>query len=569
MPKPVPEPQPRTQPSPTPKTATFQLVEMPPESTGVDFLHVSGNSAEKPFPAANGSGVGALDYDRDGLVDIYFATGTHFPLDPARREPANKIYRNRGDWKLNDVTAGAGMGHAGYSSGIAVGDYDCDGFPDVYVTCFGDDVLYRNMGDGTCENVPVIPGGNFSTSAAFLDYDADGLLDLYVGNYGKWSWEENKFCGDKARNVRIFCSPKSLEPESDRLLRNLGDGSFQDATADAGVDVVNGRAQGVLSTDIDGDGRVDLYIGNDIHPNFMFMNSGGGKFAEVGESVGAAFDQGGQMQAGMGVAGADVNRDGLWDLFVTNFEDESHTLYLQTAPSNFYDVSATHGITAPSKPWVGWGVAFVDFDLDEWKDLIVTNGHVDDNLKEMGQNSPYEEPALVWKNADGRFDFLGDAVGGYFERPHPGRGLATADFDNDGDCDVVIVHQDRQPALLRNDVATTGDSRPSSLSFRLIGTRSNRDAIGARVEIKSRGAPRIEQVQGGGSYLSAPDLRLIVAAPRGESTDVEIVWPSGIRSAIEGLQPDREYTIIEPFETGSLPQYFAHPYAPTKAADHD
>jgi len=526
---------------------SFQFVEMPSASTGVGFRHVSGNSMDKPFPAANGSGVGALDYDLDGRCDLYFATGTPFPLDRNRPSPINRAYRNLGGWKFEDVSRETGLGHNGYSSGIAVGDFDADGFPDVYVACFGTNQLYRNCGDGTFENVGThrADGGDFSTSAAFLDYDGDGLLDVYVCNYGKWSYETNRFCGDRKRNIRIFCSPKSLEPERDVLLRNEGDGTFRDATAEAGLDRQVGRGQGVLAADVNDDGKTDLYLGNDIHPNFLYLNEGGGRFRDVSESSGSAYDAKGAMQAGMGVAGADVNRDGRWDLFVTNFEREHNTLYLQSAGGFFHDVSATHGLAAAAKPWVGWGTAFVDFDLDGWKDLIVTNGHVDDNLKQMGQDSPYDHPALVWKNVRGRFQLLGESVGAYFRKPHPGRGLAVADLDNDGDLDVIITHQDQTPALLRNDVKVRG-MRPRSVTLRLIGTRSNRDAVGSRIVVASKTAPRIEQVQGGGSYLSAHDLRLIVAVADGETAvDVEIVWPSGRRDAVKQMLPGYQSDIVE------------------------
>ncbi|MCP4783998.1 MAG: CRTAC1 family protein [Fuerstiella sp.] len=541
------------------QNATIQLVEVPVSQSGVDFQHVSGDSAEKPFPAANGSGMGMIDCDLDGRVDLYFATGRSFPLDSDSIVPVNRIYRNLGEWRFQDVTSESGLGDAGYGVAIAVGDFDSDGFPDVYVTRFGQNHLYRNLGDGTFELYPMVFGGDFSTSAAFLDFDADGLLDLYVCNYGEWSFDENPFCGDRAANVRIFCSPKSLKPEQDRLLRNSGDGTFHDVTAKAGLDELSGRAQGVLASDVDGDGDVDLYIGNDIHPNFLYLNSGGGEFSDVTEISGTAYDRNGQMQAGMGVAGGDVNRDGLWDLFVTNFEGEYNTLYLQHSSNDFHDVSTTHGLAAASKPWVGWGTAIVDLNLDGWKDLIVTNGHVDDNLQQMARDVPYEQPPLVWQNNDGRFQMLGSSVGSYFQASHPGRGLATADLDNDGDSDVVITHQDQSPAVLRNDAATAASGRASSLCLRLIGKLSDRDAVGCRVTIQSVAPPQIAQVENGGSYLSAHDQRLILAVDQAGELDIEIQWPSGVFSRISGLDPTRDYDIVEPAEIDSAALVFYRP----------
>jgi enediyne biosynthesis protein E4 len=544
---------------PADQRATIQLFEVPVVASGVDFQHVSGNSKEKPFPAANGSGMGMIDCDLDGRFDLYFATGRSFPFESGSDGPVNRIYRNLGEWKFHDITSESGLGDTGYGVAVAVGDFDADGFPDVYVTRFGQNRLYRNLGDGTFEPYPDSSGGDFSTSAAFLDFNADGLLDLYVCNYGEWSFDENPFCGDRAADVRIFCSPKALKPEQDCLLQNAGDGTFRDVTSAAGLDELSGRAQGVLASDIDGDGDVDLYIGNDIHPNFLYLNSGGGEFSNVTEISGTAYDRNGQMQAGMGVAGGDVNRDGLWDLFVTNFEGEYNTLYLQHSLNDFHDVSTTHGLAAASKPWVGWGTAIVDLNLDGWKDLIVTNGHVDDNLQQMSRDVPYEQPALVWHNNEGRFQMLGSSVGRYFQNSHPGRGLATADLDNDGDKDVVITHQDQHPAVLRNDAMIADADPASSLCLRLIGRTSNRDAVGGSVTIRSAAGPQIEQVENGGSYLSAHDPRLILAVDNAGKIDIEIQWPSGVSSRIDGLDPARDYDIVEPAKTGSAPLVFYRP----------
>jgi enediyne biosynthesis protein E4 len=527
----------------------IQFTEISLRDSGVAFRHVSGNSKDKPFPAANGSGVGAVDFDLDGRYDLYFATGRPFPFDRETDGGPNRLYRNLGDWKFDDVSEPAGLALRRYSSGITVGDFNCDGFPDLFVGCFGPNRLFRNLGDGTFDEVSASAGVDdqrWATSAAFFDLDGDGLPDLYVCNYAKWSFAENRFCGDRARNIRMYCNPQSVPGETDVLYRNNGDGTFSDVTKKWGLDRIARRGQGVLAADVDGDGLMDLYVGNDVHLNMLLINRPDRRFKDVSESSGAGCDEGGRLQASMGVAGGDVNRDGRWDLFTTNFEGEFNALYIQNAAGVFFDEGKVRGIAADSRPWVGWGTAFADFNLDAWPDLIVTNGHVDDNLHSFGRNSPYRQPALVWKNVSGRFQRV-KSPGSYFTRPHPGRGLCTVDLDNDGDVDVVVSHQDEAPALLRNERITgRREKRALSVTLRLIGVRSTRDAFGARVEIASRVASRVMQIQGGGSYLSASDLRLIAAAVDTRPLTVTIRWPSGVVSHLSGISPGGQYDIIEP-----------------------
>lgn len=562
--------------------------------TGIDFVHVSGTSAEKPFPASNGSGVGALDYDLDGRYDLLLLTGTPFPLDPARRAPACGFYRNRGRWRFEDVSALSGLDHNGFSAGVAVGDYDADGFPDVYVACYGPNVLFHNQGDGTYQALPAAGADDprWATSAAMLDYDEDGLLDLYVCNYGQWTWETNPFCGDRVRNVRIYCSPLSVQPEHDILLRNQGDGTFADVTASAGLAARAGRAQGVLATDLNDDGRIDLYVSNDMHANSLFLNQGGGTFRDASESSGVAYDFEGRRQAGMGVAAGDTNGDGLPELLVTNFLDEHNALYENLGGGLFSDVAAARGLAADSRPWVGWGTCLEDLDLDGWLDLLVTNGHLDDNLHLLGQTTPYASPPLLWRNLRGRFQRVGPDAGTYFQQTHVGRGLAVVDLDNDGDQDVVISHQDARPAVLRNrrlemrDTPQTdrpaGDRpavdhssspRPASLMVRLIGRRANRDAIGARLTLQaadsgtagdpsaSPGRSLVRQITGGGSYLSAPDQRQVFAVLPGEQQLTLVVqWPGGDQTRYDDLQAGQYYVLVEPSRaSSSLPLRNSYP----------
>lgn len=529
-------------------------------ASGIDFVHVSGDSPEKPFPAANGSGLGMIDFDLDGWQDLMFLTGTPFPINASRKVPRNRIYRNRGELHFEDVTDQTGLGHTGFSAGLAVGDFDNDGFPDVSVTCFGANQMYLNQGDGTFKDVGAQAGvshAQWGTSAACLDFDNDGFLDLYVCNYGKWSLETNPFCGDQARGVRVFCSPRSIEPVHDVLYRNLGDGRFENVTEPMGLATVAGRSQGVVAADLNNDGWIDLYVGNDLQANSLFLNRGGTKFESVGEFMGAAYDYVGNMQASMGVDAADMNSDGWLDLFATNFEDEHNSLYENLRGEFFDEVAHQRGLARESLPWVGWGTLFADFNLDRRLDVIVVNGHVDNNRRELGQDSSYEQPPLVWRNNGKRFDFLGAAAGKFFASRSCARGLSTGDLDNDGAVDVVVGHQDAAPMILRNLNRASPEVVSRIIQIRLVGTRSNRDAVGSRLVVADdlKGTSQVRIVRGGGSYLSAHDLRqVLVTSEPNESIVTSIHWPNGVHQTLEPLMPGHQYDVVEPDSTDAKPR---------------
>lgn len=521
----------------------FQFASMRQQS-GIDFLQTSGNSGDKPFPAANGTGCGIIDVDLDGQPDLYFANGAAFPLSSDTVGPWDRLYRNLGQWTFHDISEVAGIGAPGYSCGIAVSDINSDGFPDLYVTRYGRNHLYVSQGDGTFEESATafgIADEHWGTSAAFGDFNHDGLADLYVCNYGKWTWETSQFCGDRARNIRMFCSPTHVPPEKDVLYENSGDGTFRDISEASGIQSVSGRGQGVIVADIDADGRMDIYVANDIHPNFLFANMGG-RFQESGEQSGTAFDHVGQAQAGMGLAIADVDANGTLDLFVTNYQNEHNALYNNLGGSTFLETGLT-AIPEGSLPWVGWGTAFADFDLDGWSDLIVTNGHTDDNLAELGREGQYAQPPGLWKNTAGQFQLVIHA-GSYFQQQHVGRGLAVADMDSDGDPDVIISHQDSQPELLRND-SCTEQGLKQGLSVRLIGRNSHRDAVATSVTAQADGQQRTFVIYGGGSYASASDRRMIIGMPGNQPLSLAIRWPDGTESQIKDLPRGGHFIIVQ------------------------
>jgi enediyne biosynthesis protein E4 len=514
-------------------------------SGGIGFTHISGNSPEKHYPTANGSGVAMLDYDGDGRLDLYFATTRNLPLDAATTSQGNKLYRGHGDGTFEDVTERAGVGFRGFCHGVAAGDVDNNGFPDLYLTNYGPNVLYLNNGDGTFHTARDFGAEcrSWSTAAAFLDYDGDGRLDLYVSCYGHWGYDEpHPFCGDKSKAVRMYCPPTMIPPAPHFLFRNRGDGTFEDVTQRAGVFRRDGRGMGVVAADVNRDGRIDLYVANDMCPHFLFLNRGDGTFEDATDTSGAAVTESGHCQGGMGVDVEDLDGDGYPELFVTNFDGEYNTIHRTTDGRNFEDVSARSGIVRDSMPDVGWGCALADLDSDGWPDMMTINGHVDDNLAQLGRDGEYAQRAKIWRNIGrGRFKLVAD-VGPFFAVGHAGRGAAFGDLDNDGDIDVVINRMDGRPAVLLNE------SQPAHwIRMELIGTRSNRSAIGTAVEVHVGGRVLHRQVKGGGSYASANDPRLVVGLGGAERVErVEILWPSARSTTLANPALDCTHRVVEP-----------------------
>jgi hypothetical protein len=527
----------------TPSPIRFREVT---SGSGITFVHCSGNDPEKLYPTLLGSGVAMLDYDGDGRLDLYFATTRNLPLDAPNRSRGNRLYRNLGGFRFEDVTAKAGVGYNGFCHGVAVGDVDNDGHPDLFLTTLGDNVLYLNNGDGTFRDASAGCGarcGTWSTGAAFLDYDGDGRLDLYVSGYGEWSErDEHPFCGDRAKGVRIYCSPYSLTPARHHLFKGRGDGTFVETTEPAGVLRTDGRGLGVVTADLNGDGATDIYVANDGCPKFLFLNRGDGTFDDATESSGAATNEAGEVQGSMGVDAQDLDGDGRPELFVTNFRGQYNALYRNLDGHDFQDVSAQAGIVKGTSPYVGWGCALADFDGDGLPDMFVVNGEVDDNLRQLGQDVDWSQPVVVWRNL-GRRKFARVAdPGPFFRANHPCRGAAFGDLDDDGDLDVVISRMDQPPAVLSNE-----SDRGHWVRIVLRATRSNRSAVGATVEVHAGGRVFQRLRKGGDSYLSANDPRPLVGlGALGRVDRIEVRWPSGARSVVENPGVDRTHVVTEP-----------------------
>ena len=494
--------------------------------SGVDFVHQSGNSDIRPFPAANGSGVGVVDFDLDGWPDLYFANGTTFPVDLEQIEFQDHCYRNLGNFQFQPVAQQAHVHWQGYSAGVAVGDFNSDGFSDLYVNCYGSNRLYQNQGDGTFVDVTQSAQADdlhWGSSAVFCDYNQDGLQDLYIGNYAIWDLETNKFCPNPTdRSERIFCSPLSVDPAPDRLLENLGDGTFKDVTSAAGILPRKARTQGVMAGDFDLKGGTDLYLGNDMHPNSLFLMRQDGRYQDLTDQSGMGYDAMGKSQAGMGLAAADVDQNGSLEVFVTNYSGENNSFYQLVREDGYSETSSSRGLSTDSVQWVGWGTVFVDIDMDQWPDLIVSNGHTDHNKS----NEPYYQPCLAWQNQQGRFVLTGSQNGPYFAEPHLGRGLAIADLDNDGDWDLVFAHLGVTPAILRNDTP----QKMSTLTLELEGRTANRDATAARVQLKQNGKTLHFHLLGGGSYLSTHQNKLILPVDSTTPLELTFFWPDGTES---------------------------------------
>ncbi len=525
--------------------ATVQFVDVT-QSAGIHFAHVDGRSGQKFFMETLGSGAAFFDYDNDGDPDLYFVNGAPLPGYQGTEVPTNRLYRNNGDGTFIDVTEIAGVGDTDYGHGCAVGDYNDDGYPDLYVTNYGANVLYRNNGDGTFTDVTEDAGVGepmWSSSCAFADYDRDGDLDLYVVNYIEFSLEDNPWCGRKDKGIRGYCEPNNFPGLPDTLYQNNGDATFTDVTRQSGIYNPNGKGLGVVWGDYDNDGYPDIYIANDSTENFLFRNKGDGTFEEVGFFTGVAFSETGVAENGMGTAFGDWDNDGWLDLIVTNYADQANTLYHNDQASFFTDVSTAAKTAIVSYPYLGWATEFIDHDNDGYLDLFVANGHLHDNLEEMGRDGTYAQRNFLFRNnRDGAFTEISNQLGPGMRLADVSRGTAFADYDLDGDIDILVTNSNSPPRLLRND----GGNKNNWLAVKLIGTKGVTNAIGARVTVNIGEFSQMKEVRSGSGYLSQNELKLLFGLGKFTTvTHIEIQWPGGGKQHVKNIDANQCIVVTE------------------------
>jgi hypothetical protein len=512
---------------------------------GIEFHHNSGAFGGKMLPETMGSGCAFLDYDADGWQDILLVNGMDWPAHKRERTTL-KLYRNNRDGTFSDVTRSAGLDVEMYGLGVAAGDYNNDGFPDILLTCVGQNHLFKNTGKGAFVDVTrasALAGREgFSTSALWFDYDRDGLLDLFVCNYVKWSPEHDVFCSLDGKH-KSYCTPEAYRGETCWLFHNRGDGTFEDVTAKSGIFDSSSKSLGVAMFDYDRDGWPDIIVANDTQPNKLYRNQRDGTFKEVAVEAGIAFSSEGKARAGMGVDVADFDNSGAPGIAITNFDNEMMGLYHASGKGTFDDIATRAGIGLPSKSTLGFGCAFADMDLDGFVDLIVANGHIDETVRNIRGNVGYAQPPHLFLNdGKGAFHDVAAEAGGGFEQPKVGRGLAYGDFDRDGNLDLLLTTNNGPAYLFRNE--QLGGNR--SIRLHLTGTKSNRDAIGASVRVEYNGTGQSRVVKGGSSYLSQSELPVTFGVGKRDSVDrIVIQWPSGRVEDFKSIAAGRAYRCIE------------------------
>jgi hypothetical protein len=512
---------------------------------GIHFQHNSGAYGGKLLPETLGSGCAFLDYDADGWQDILLINGMDWQSHKKQRSPL-RLFRNNRNGTFGDVTRSVGLDVEMYGMGVAVGDYNNDGFPDIFVTCVGQNRLFRNTGKGAFVEVTQKSGLGgrqaFSTSAVWVDFDRDGLLDLFVCNYVKWTEAHDVFCSLDGKH-KSYCTPEAYRGETCWLFHNRGDGTFEDVTAQSGIFDSSSKSLGVAMFDYDRDGWPDLLVANDTQPNKLYHNQKNGTFKDVGMEVGIAFSTEGKARAGMGLDTGDFRNSGMQGIAITNFDNEMVGLYQGLKNGTFEDVALSSGVGMASKNSLGFGCLFADLNLDGALDLIIANGHIDDTVRNIRGNVGYAQPPqLFLNNGKGVFREAAREAGEEFAAPKVGRGLAVGDFDRDGDLDLLITTNNGPAYLYRND--QTGGNR--SIRFRLVGQKSNRDAIGAIVQVEAGGLTQSRMVRGGSSYLSQSELPVTFGVGKQDQIErVVIEWPSGQNEEFKKLATGKTYDCTE------------------------
>jgi len=525
----------------------FPFEEVAAEKSGIRWVHTSGKSAEKYLPESSGPGCAFLDYDNDGWMDIYLVNSGKCDFFTPSAPLSNALYKNNRDGTFTDVTVKAGVAGGGYGQGVAVGDYDGDGFPDMYVTQYGNSILYHNNGDGTFRDVTEKAGvaaPGWASSAVWFDYDNDGRLDLFVGQFAEFSKELNKPCGIHEDGRRHYCIPKVYSGKPSWLFHNNGDGTFTDVSRESGIANHLGKVWGVVATDINNDGLMDLWVSNDTVGNFLWVNRGNGKFDEIADTAGVAYSETGRARSGMGVDSADFTNDGWMGLFVANLDRENFALYKNNRDETFDDIAPSTGVAKATRFLSGWGLKFFDYDNDGNIDLLLANGNPDDLIALLHGDVTYEEPLLLFHNSDHAFENVSAQSGPVFAKQLSARGMAIGDFNNDGGTDVLVAVNDGPPVLLRNLIGRQNHW----LGVHLVGTKSNIDAVGARITYQSGDLTRHRMKVGGGSFLSSHDPRMVLGIGKHTKLDwLEIQWPqpSGRVERITDLPIDRYVTIVE------------------------
>ena len=549
-------PKPRIAP-PSP-TVTFTDIR---KSAGIEFVQDSTQTEEKYYLETMGTGVAWIDYDQDGFMDLYFvqsaATDAYKPARPLR----SALYRNNGDGTFTDVTEKAHVGAEGhYGQGVAIGDFDNDGFPDIYVTGYGRAILYRNNDDGTFTDVTAKAGvaddGNWSSSAGWFDFDKDGWLDLLVTNYIDWSPKNNIYCGEHKPGFRSYCNPNNYRGQKTKLYRNNHDGTFTDVSEKSGVGLPESKGMSMLLADLNNDGWPDIAVANDTWPNFLFENKHDGTFNDVSLISGLAASEDGRYEAGMGIDAADVDGDGNLDIYITHLDFELNRLYHNNGDGTFTDATYSSGIGNKAILLSGVAAKFIDYDNDGWPDILQANGAMLENVQLYHSLVSYKEPLLMFRNlGHGKFEKVSESLGPDFNRPMAGRGLATADFLNDGQVGIAVNCRGESPLLLRND-----GSPNHWLEVLLIGTKSNRDGIGSLLKLSSGGVVQVDQSKGGTSYMSASDPRIHFGLGKRTKIDsLQITWPSGQIDKLTNLPIDSIVAVKE--GVGIVP----HPFPKVKA----